>query len=186
VQGHNIWVADLPAALSTLGTLLGLAGTPDVSASCSLLHVPLDVGLERELDPQLAGWFSFARQKLDEIVTLTRGLTHGRDAIAGDLHVNTTRRAARAASPIVHVHTVRARSASASAADLHRVSSYGKRHQHQQDSLHLPVLPTTTIGSFPQTTSLRQARAALRAGALDQDAYDAAMRAEIRDVIAEQ
>jgi 5-methyltetrahydropteroyltriglutamate--homocysteine methyltransferase len=134
----------------------------------------------------LAGWFSFARQKLDEIVTLTRGLTHGRDAIAGDLHVNTTRRAARAASPIVHVHTVRARSASVSAADLHRVSSYGKRHQHQQDRLHLPVLPTTTIGSFPQTTSLRQARAALRTGALDQDAYDAAMRAEIRDVIAEQ
>jgi 5-methyltetrahydropteroyltriglutamate--homocysteine methyltransferase len=71
-------------------------------------------------------------------------------------------------------------------ADLQRVSPYGKRHQHQQDRLQLPVLPTTTIGSFPQTTGLRQARAALRTGVLDQDAYNSAMRAEIRDVVAEQ
>jgi 5-methyltetrahydropteroyltriglutamate--homocysteine methyltransferase len=73
VNGHNIWLADLPAALATLGTLLGLAGSVDVSASCSLLHVPLDVDLERDLDPQLASWFSFAPQKLDEIVTLAKG-----------------------------------------------------------------------------------------------------------------
>jgi 5-methyltetrahydropteroyltriglutamate--homocysteine methyltransferase len=186
VPGHNIWAVDLPAALSTLGTLLGLAGTVDVTASCSLLHVPLDVGLERDVDPQFVGWFSFARQKLDEIVTLTRGLTHGRDAITGELQVNTTRRATRAASPIVHVPAVRDRVASVSAADLHRASPYGKRHQHQQDRLHLPVLPTTTIGSFPQTASLRRARAAVRSGALDQAAYDDSMRAEIRDVVAEQ
>ena len=189
VNGHNIWTADLPAALATLGTLLGLADTVDVSASCSLLHVPLDVTLERGTalsDPQLAGWFAFARQKLDEIVTLTRGLTAGRDAIAGELQVNTTRRAARAASAITHVETVRARAGAVTDADLHRAHPYGKRHQAQQDRLHLPDLPTTTIGSFPQTTGLRQARAALRTGALTPEAYTAAMQAEIREVVAEQ
>ncbi len=186
VPGHNIWAADLPAALATLGTLFGLADTVDVSASCSLLHVPLDVGLERGLGPQLAGWFSFARQKLDEIVTLTTGLTAGRAAIAGELTVNATRRATRSASPIVHNESVRARAAAVGDDDRHRVSPYRTRHLAQQEGLKLPLLPTTTIGSFPQTTELRQARAGVRTGTLTEQAYTAAMRAEIRDVIAEQ
>ncbi|MDQ2835986.1 MAG: 5-methyltetrahydropteroyltriglutamate--homocysteine S-methyltransferase [Actinomycetota bacterium] len=186
VDGHNIWTADLPAALTTLGTLLGLADTVDVSASCSLLHVPLDVTAERDLDPQLAGWFAFARQKLDELVTLARGLTAGRDSIAGELQVNAGRRATRSGSAITRVEAVRARAEAVTDADLHRASPYGKRHQAQQDRLHLPDLPTTTIGSFPQTTRLRQARAALRTGALTSADYAAAMRAEIGEVIAEQ
>ena len=189
VDGHNIWTADLPAALATLGTLLGLADIVDVSASCSLLHVPLDVNLERDTalsDPQLAGWFAFGRQKLDEIVILTRGLADGRDSVAGELQVNATRRAARAGSAITHVEAVRARAGAGTDADLHRPSPYGKRHQAQQDRLHLPDLPTTTIGSFPQTTGLRQARSALRTGTLTPQAYTAAMQAEIREVVAEQ
>jgi 5-methyltetrahydropteroyltriglutamate--homocysteine methyltransferase len=186
INGHSIWTADLPAALTTLETLVGLADTVDVCASCSLLHVPLDVSLERDLDPQLTGWFAFARQKLDEIDTLTRGLTDGRDSIAGELQVNAAHRAARAASPITHVDAVRARAAAVTDADLHRASPYGKRHQTQQDRLHLPDLPTTTIGSFPQTTGLRQARAALRTGSLTAEAYTAAMQAEIREIVAEQ
>jgi 5-methyltetrahydropteroyltriglutamate--homocysteine methyltransferase len=142
--------------------------------------------LERDLDPQLTGWFAFARQKLDEIDTLTRGLTDGRDSIAGELQANAAHRAARAASPITHVDAVRARAAAVTDADLHRASPYGKRHQTQQDRLHLPDLPTTTIGSFPQTTGLRQARAALRTGSLTAEAYTAAMQAEIREIVAEQ
>ncbi len=186
VPGDNIWAADLPAALSTLGTLLGLADTVDVAASCSLLHVPLDVSLESDLDPRLAGWFSFARQKLDELVTLAVGLTHGRDAIAGQLQVNTTRRADRAASPMVHVDAIRARAAAVTDADLHRAHPYDERHRHQQERLHLPQLPTTTIGSFPQTAAIRQARVALRTGRWTAEAYESAMQAEIRGVIAEQ
>jgi 5-methyltetrahydropteroyltriglutamate--homocysteine methyltransferase len=186
VHGHNIWTADLAAALATLATLLGLADTVDVSASCSLLHVPLDVNLERDLDPQLSGWFAFARQKLDEIVTLTKAITDGREAITRELQLNATRRATRAASAITHVDAVRARAAAVTEADLHRPNPYGKRHLAQQDRLHLPDLPTTTIGSFPQTTELRQARAALRSGALTPEAYIAAMQAEIREVVAEQ
>ncbi|ASR36680.1 5-methyltetrahydropteroyltriglutamate--homocysteine S-methyltransferase [Prauserella marina] len=186
VNGRNIWAADLAAALSTLGTLLGLAGSVDVSASCSLLHVPLDVTLETDLDPEVAGWLSFARQKLDEIVTLRRGLTEGRGAIGNVLHINESRLASRASSPIVRVPAVRDRVAAVTDADLHRTSQYGKRRQAQQGRLHLPELPTTTIGSFPQTTDLRKARAALRKGELDQAAYQDAMRAEVRAVIAEQ
>jgi 5-methyltetrahydropteroyltriglutamate--homocysteine methyltransferase len=186
VNGHNVWLADLPAALATLGTLLGLAGSVDVSASCSLLHVPLDINLERELDPQLAGWFSFARQKLDEIVILAQGLRHGRDAIAGQLQINATRRAARAASPIVSMAAVRNRVAQVDDDDVRRENPYGKRHLVQQDRLQLPLLPTTTIGSFPQTAALRKARADLAKGVLDQAAYEQAMRDEIRQVIADQ
>ena len=186
VNGRNIWAVDLSAALSTLGTLLGLAGSVDVAASCSLLHVPLDVTLDTELDPEIAGWLSFARQKLDEIVTLRRGLTEGRAAISATLHVNASRLASRTASPIVRVPSVRDRVAAITDADLHRDSPYGQRTKAQQDRLHLPELPTTTIGSFPQTAELRKARAALRAGTLGQAGYQEAMRAEIRSVIAEQ
>ncbi|RSN44914.1 5-methyltetrahydropteroyltriglutamate--homocysteine S-methyltransferase [Amycolatopsis sp. WAC 04197] len=186
VNGRNIWAADLTAALTTLGTLLGLAGTVDVAPSCSLLHVPLDVTLETDLDPEIAGWLSFARQKLEEIVTLRRGLTEDRSTIANALHVNASRLASRAASPIVRVPAVRDRVAAITDTDLHRAAPYGKRRQAQQDRLRLPELPTTTIGSFPQTGELRKARAALRAGKLDRDAYQEAMKAEIRAVIAEQ
>ncbi|MEU8632752.1 5-methyltetrahydropteroyltriglutamate--homocysteine S-methyltransferase [Amycolatopsis sp. NPDC048633] len=186
VNGRNIWAADLTAALSTLGTLLGLAGSVDVAASCSLLHVPYDVALDTGLDPEIAGWLSFARQKLVEIVTLRRGLTEDRSAVEDALLLNAERLASRAASPIVKVPAVRERVAAVTDADLHRVSPYGKRRQAQQERLHLPELPTTTIGSFPQTAELRKARAALRAGELDQAAYTEAMRAEVRAVIAEQ
>jgi 5-methyltetrahydropteroyltriglutamate--homocysteine methyltransferase len=183
VDGRNVWRTDLVQAMTTLGTLLGFADRVDVSASCSLLHVPLDVTLERDLEPQVAGWMAFARQKLEELVILSRGLDAGRDAIAGELRVNQTRLASRASSPMVHVDAVRDRVAAVSDADLHRHSDYPSRRAAQQTRLDLPALPTTSIGSFPQTSGLRQARAAHRAGRLDQDSYDDAMRAEIRSVV---
>ena len=186
INGRNIWTADLDGALRVLEQLRSLAGRVDVSASCSLLHVPIDVELETDLDPELDGWLSFARQKLAEIVTLSRGLAEGRDAIAEQLAVNAAHRAARVASPIVNVTAVRARAAGVTDADLHRANAYGTRHQAQQNRLHLPQLPTTTIGSFPQTTDLRKARAALRTGTVTDVQYRDAMRAEVRSVVADQ
>ena len=183
VDGRNVWRTDLSRALATLGALLGFADRVDVAASCSLLHVPLDVTLERDLEPQVAGWMAFARQKLEELVILARGLDIGRDAITGELQVNQTRLSSRATSPMVHVGAVRARTAAVGDADLHRSSDYSIRQAAQHARLDLPALPTTTIGSFPQTSGVRQARAALRAGQLDQDSYDEAMRAEIRAVV---
>ncbi len=186
VDGRNVWATDLTRALGTLGTLLGLAQRVDVAASCSLLHVPLDVHLERNLDPQIASWFAFARQKLDELSTLARGLSQGRDAISGELHVNGAALAARASSPTVRVEAVRRRSAGLTDAERRRPHGYADRHELQQSRLGLPPLPTTTIGSFPQTGELRRVRAAARAGRLDNEAYEQAMRAEIRTVVEAQ
>ncbi|MBM7774334.1 5-methyltetrahydropteroyltriglutamate--homocysteine methyltransferase [Actinokineospora baliensis] len=182
VTGRNIWAADLAAALGALERLQELAGTVDVAPSCSLLHVPLDVTLERDLDPEVVSWLSFARQKLAEIVTLRDGLVEGRPAVEEALRRNADRLASRAASPIVRVAAVRDREE----AGVRRNRPYEARRQAQQDRLGLPDLPTTTIGSFPQTADLRKARAELRAGRLSDEAYQEAMRAEIRSVITDQ
>ncbi len=186
VDGRNVWASNLTRAFDTLESLVGLADTVDVAASCSLLHVPLDVALERDMDPEITGWLAFAKQKLTELVTLTTGLARGRDSIADQLQATQERLTSRESSPIVRNEQVRARVAGITDTDLHRVSTYPERHAAQQEQLHLPPLPTTTIGSFPQTTGLRQARASLRSGRLSAEGYRGAMQAEIRDVIATQ
>ncbi|MGK5642855.1 5-methyltetrahydropteroyltriglutamate--homocysteine S-methyltransferase [Streptomyces sp. URMC 126] len=186
VDGRNVWVADLEKSLTTLGTLLGLADRVDVAASCSLLHVPLDATAERDIEPQILRWLAFARQKADEVVTLARGLTHGTGAIAARLAANRADLASRAASPITHDPAVRARAAAVTAADSRRSGPYPERAAAQRARLRLPLLPTTTIGSFPQTGELRAARADLRAGRIDTAGYEERVRAEIREVIAFQ
>jgi 5-methyltetrahydropteroyltriglutamate--homocysteine methyltransferase len=186
IDGRNVWVADLERSLATLGTLLGLAGEVVVAPSCSLLHVPVDVTQERGLDPQVRRWLAFARQKVDETVVLARGLTAGAHAVAGELSANRAVRHSRATSPIIVDPAVRARVDAVTEADLHRASPYPVRVKAQREALDLPPLPTTTIGSFPQTTELRRARALLRRGELDRAGYDALMRAEIDRVVALQ
>ena len=186
IDGRNVWADDLERSLATLGTLLGLAGEVVVAPSCSLLHVPLDLGQEHGLDPQVRRWLAFARQKVDETVVLARGLAGGAHAVAGELSANRAVRHSRATSPITVDPAVRARAAAVTEADLHRASPYPVRAKAQREALNLPPLPTTTIGSFPQTTELRRARARLRRGELDRAGYDALMRAEIDRVIALQ
>ncbi|MFD7058841.1 5-methyltetrahydropteroyltriglutamate--homocysteine S-methyltransferase [Streptomyces sp. NPDC059906] len=186
VNGRNIWVNDLVRSLSTLGTLLGLADRVDVSASCSLLHVPLDTAAERDIEPQILRWLAFARQKTAEVVTLARGLAQGTDAIAADLAANRADLASRANSPITRDPAVRARAAAVSGADARRSQPYAERAAAQRSHLRLPLLPTTTIGSFPQTGELRTARADLRAGRIDTAGYEERIRAEIQEVISFQ
>ncbi|WP_435243870.1 5-methyltetrahydropteroyltriglutamate--homocysteine S-methyltransferase [Streptomyces cucumeris] len=186
VNGRNIWVNDLSASLSTLGTLLGLADQVDVSASCSLLHVPLDAAVERDIAPQILRWLAFARQKTQEIVTLARGLARGTDTIAAELSANRADLASRAGSPITHDPAVRARAATTTGADARRSQPYAERSAAQRDRLGLPLLPTTTIGSFPQTDELRTARADLRAGRIDTAGYEERIAAEIQAVISFQ
>ncbi|GHE38256.1 5-methyltetrahydropteroyltriglutamate--homocysteine methyltransferase [Streptosporangium violaceochromogenes] len=185
-DGRNVWINDLEGSLSTLATLLGLAGRVDVSASCSLLHVPLDLALEHGLDPQVGRWLAFARQKVAEIVTLARGLSEGTGAVAGLLAANRADLASRAASALTHDTAVRKRAAEVTPADARRAQPYGERRVAQRARLNLPPLPTTTIGSFPQTAELRAARADLRAGRIGQDTYDERIAAEIRAVVAFQ
>ncbi|ADI04387.1 5-methyltetrahydropteroyltriglutamate--homocysteine S-methyltransferase [Streptomyces bingchenggensis BCW-1] len=186
VDGRNIWVNDLEKSLSTLGTLLGLADRVDVSASCSLLHVPLDTAVERDIDPQILRWLAFARQKAGEIVTLAKGLTHGTGAITAELTANRADLASRAHSPITRDPAVRARTAAVTEVDARRSQPYAARATAQRAHLGLPPLPTTTIGSFPQTDEMRTARAALRAGRLDAAGYEERVKAEIQEVISFQ
>ncbi|MFE6887771.1 5-methyltetrahydropteroyltriglutamate--homocysteine S-methyltransferase [Streptomyces sp. NPDC057694] len=186
VDGRNIWVNDLTKSLATLGTLLGLADRVDVAASCSLLHVPLDAALERDVDPQILRWLAFARQKTVEIATLAKGLAHGTDSITAELAVNRAALSSRAASPLTRDPAVRARAAAVTEAQARRSQPYPERAAAQRAHLGLPLLPTTTIGSFPQTAELRTARADLKAGRIDTAAYEERIRNEIRDVVSFQ
>ncbi|MGW1126032.1 5-methyltetrahydropteroyltriglutamate--homocysteine S-methyltransferase [Streptomyces sp. NPDC002526] len=186
VNGRNIWINDLQKSLSTLGTLLGLADRVDVAASCSLLHVPLDAAAERDIDPQIVRWLAFARQKTAEIVTLAKALAQGTDAITGELSANKAALASRADSPITRDPAVRARAEAVTDADGRRSQPYAERAAAQRAHLGLPLLPTTTIGSFPQTGELRTARADLRAGRIDTAGYEERIRTEIQEVISFQ
>ncbi|QIQ01117.1 5-methyltetrahydropteroyltriglutamate--homocysteine S-methyltransferase [Streptomyces liangshanensis] len=186
VNGRNIWINDFAKSLSVLGTLLGLADRVDVSSSCSLLHVPLDVTAERDIDPRILRWLAFARQKTEEIVTLARGLAQGTDTIAAELAANRADLASRAGSALTNDPAVRARATAVTDADGRRAAPYPERAAAQRAHLGLPLLPTTTIGSFPQTNELRAARADLRAGRIGTTGYDERIEAEIREVLAFQ
>ncbi|MEU5278302.1 5-methyltetrahydropteroyltriglutamate--homocysteine S-methyltransferase [Streptomyces asoensis] len=186
VDGRNIWTNDLEESLAVLGTLLALTDRVDVAASCSLLHVPLDAARERGIEPQVRRWLAFAKQKTGEIVTLARGLAQGTGAIAGELAANHADLSSRAGSPITHDPAVRARTAAVIEADARRSQGYSERAAAQRAHLGLPLLPTTTIGSFPQTGELRAARADLRAGRIDTAGYEERVKAEISEVISFQ
>ncbi|MFD5198941.1 5-methyltetrahydropteroyltriglutamate--homocysteine S-methyltransferase [Streptomyces sp. NPDC058375] len=186
VNGRNIWINDYEKSLTTLGTLLGLADRVDVSASCSLLHVPLDADAERDIDPQIARWLAFAKQKTEEIVVLARGLSAGTDTITAELAANRADLASRTDAVIARDPAVRARTAAITDADGRRSQPYAERTLAQRAHLGLPLLPTTTIGSFPQTTELRTARADLRAGRIDEAGYEERIKDEIREVLSFQ
>ncbi|WP_425953714.1 5-methyltetrahydropteroyltriglutamate--homocysteine S-methyltransferase [Xylanimonas sp. McL0601] len=192
VDGHNVWRADLATKLaqaSALGDATG-AGAVAVGTSTSLLHVPHDVDDETwdgtdGRDPRLSGWLAFADQKIAEVATLARGLAQGADAVAPELAAASAALADRAAAAGVVVPAVRARVAGLEADDETR-APYAERAAAQAERLRLPLLPTTTIGSFPQTPEIRSARSAWAKGELDDAAYTAAMRAEVARVVALQ
>ncbi|MFC9336922.1 5-methyltetrahydropteroyltriglutamate--homocysteine S-methyltransferase [Streptomyces sp. NPDC057020] len=186
VNGRNIWINDYQKSLATLATLLGLADRVDVAASCSLLHVPLDAAAEGDIDPQVRRWLAFARQKTAEVVTLAKGLANGTDAISAELAANRADLASRASSALTRDPAVRARTAAITDADGRRSQPYAERAAAQRAHLGLPLLPTTTIGSFPQTDELRVARADLRTGRIDTAGYEERIKDEIREVLSFQ
>ncbi|WP_228181244.1 5-methyltetrahydropteroyltriglutamate--homocysteine S-methyltransferase [Streptomyces anulatus] len=186
VNGRNIWINDYQKSLATLATLLGLADRVDVAASCSLLHVPLDASAEGGIDPEVRRWLAFARQKTTEVVTLAKGLANGTDAISAELTANRADLASRADSALTRDPAVRARTAAITDADGRRSQPYAERTAAQRAHLGLPLLPTTTIGSFPQTDELRVARADLRAGRIDTAGYEERIKDEIREVLSFQ
>ncbi len=187
VDGRNVWRADLGAALALLGRAGETLGERLwISASCSLLHVPVDLGPETRLEPEIGGWLAFAAQKLDEIVALKRGLLSGEGAIAAALASSRNATESRQRSTRTHSELVRARLAAVTDRDSRRKSPFTDRAPRQRDRLALPLLPTTTIGSFPQTAEIRRARAAFKRGDSGFLDYLEAMRAEIRLAVERQ
>ena len=188
VDGRNVWAADLRGRLDLLARLAGIVG-PDrlqVSPSCSLLHVPLDLDAEGSLDPEVRPWVAFARQKLREVVTLAAGMNRGTQAVAAELAANTEALERRRRCPRLRQAAVDARLAALRPEDFARRSGYARRRAVQDERFHLPLLPTTTIGSFPQTAEVRRLRARRRRGDLSAADYRAALDAEIRRTIAVQ
>ena len=188
IDGRNIWAADLEAELAVLTSLQAGGHEVSVSTSTSLLHVPYTVSAEKRLPVDVAGWLSFAEEKVTETEALAATLDAHREGVADPVSVREAAfsRSARAVrtraeSDRVVDEQVRARTASIGERRT-RVGSVGERRQ-AQESLGLPLLPTTTIGSFPQTPEVRQARAALRGGRISEDEYTETMRAEIAQVV---
>ncbi|HUN42004.1 MAG TPA: 5-methyltetrahydropteroyltriglutamate--homocysteine S-methyltransferase [Acetobacteraceae bacterium] len=185
VDGRNVWRTDLRAALATLQRVATLRGTRRlmVAPSCSLLHVPVDLGTETKLDPEIRPWLAFARQKLAEVATLARGLDEGEAAIVAQLQASDAAFLSRRDSARVHRAEVGARLAATTPAMAQRSSPFGQRRDAQRQRLKLPLFPTTTIGSFPQTEAVRQARASLSRGSAGTAEYDARIAGWIDEAI---
>ncbi len=183
VDGRNVWRTDLDQALSTLGTLLGSTGALVVSTSSSLLHVPYSLEAETGIEPVLRSWLAFGAEKMAEVRLLATALHDGTDAIAGELATARAALASRTADARLRNDTVRAR-LSALGPDATRRSPAAERRVLQGERL--PLLPTTTIGSYPQTPAIRKERAALVKGDITAAQYRERMRSEIADVIALQ
>ncbi|HEY6224408.1 MAG TPA: 5-methyltetrahydropteroyltriglutamate--homocysteine S-methyltransferase, partial [Gemmatimonadales bacterium] len=187
VDGRNVWRTDLDAALKPLERAVSRIGTDSlwVAPSCSLLHVPLDLDLETKLDREITPWLAFARQKLVEVATLTRALRDGRTApaVAPALAQSAQAVAARRSSPLTLNAVVRQRVATISERDLRRATPYAERRKRQLD---LPAYPTTTIGSFPQTAEVRNARRRFLNGELSSTEYDHFIEEQITKTLALQ
>jgi 5-methyltetrahydropteroyltriglutamate--homocysteine methyltransferase len=187
IDGRNLWRTDLARVLGTLHTARAQLGERLwVSASCSLLHVPHDLAPETGIDSRIKGWMAFANQKLDELAVLKRALNEGEDAVWRELQAAAQAIEDRRKAPSTLRPEVRARVAALKDDDARRQSPFAERIALQQARLNLPPLPTTTIGSFPQTAEIRATRAAFKAGRLGEADYRAAMQAEIRHVVDRQ
>jgi 5-methyltetrahydropteroyltriglutamate--homocysteine methyltransferase len=184
VDGRNIWTNELQRSRVMLDEAVQALGADRVlvAPSCSLLHVPVNAEAETRLDATIRPWLSFAVQKLDELAALAAGPEEAAAVFA----TNAVAVASRAAAESSRDAKVRAAVDGLTPKDRARTTPYAQRAQVQGDALHLPLLPSTTIGSFPQTAEVRKARAAWRAGHLSQAEYDAFLEKETVACLREQ
>lgn len=187
VDGRNIWRTDPDAALARLRPVAAKhRGELWIAPSCSLLHVPFSLAAEKQLDAELKSWLAFAVEKLGELRVLRAVLDGEEEGVAEALASARAAVAARRASPRVHRAEVALRLARRVAGDDRRASPFAERQTVQRVRFALPPLPTTTIGSFPQTAQIRAARAAFKRGELDAAGYREKMRAEIALAVRKQ
>jgi 5-methyltetrahydropteroyltriglutamate--homocysteine methyltransferase len=183
VDGRNVWRTDLAKAMTSVDAAVKALG-PDrieIAPSCSLLHSPFDLDTEAKFDAEIRSWMAFARQKLEEISILSKGID--RSGIENELAANAHVLESRRTSTRIHQASVERRMAAIDSSMLHRKSPYPERHQDQVEFLSLPKLPTTTIGSFPQTAEVRKMRSGYRNGKIDQKIYEGFLQEETKRCI---
>ncbi len=185
VDGRNIWKSDLGRALGLVERAVEAIGTGRVMVgpSCSLLHSPIDLDLETKFDAEIKSWMAFAKQKLEAIVTLASAATEGRGTVQLALSENAAAMESRRNSPRIHNQDVKIRAGKVNEEQLRRSKPYADRRKIQRGRLRLPTLPTTTIGSFPQTPEVRALRANLKSGKITPGQYEAALKTEIEKTV---
>ncbi|MCS3756424.1 5-methyltetrahydropteroyltriglutamate--homocysteine S-methyltransferase [Salinibacter ruber] len=188
IDGRNVWRADLDALLGTVETAIDALGTDRVlvGPSCSLLHVPVDLDTEPGLSDEMKTWFAFATQKIEEIVALAERADGHEDATEALFEKSRRAHAARAESDWINDAAVQDRVAGIDAAMTERDSPHSSRSPLQREALDLPTLPTTTIGSFPQTDDMRRMRAQYKKDEISKDEYEDFIEEQIADTIAAQ
>lgn len=185
VDGRNIWKNDLAKSLTLVEKAVAKLGSDKVfvAGSSSLLHTPVDLNSEDALDAQLKSWMAYATQKVSEIATIAKGANEGRDAVASEIAASDKVQEDRRTSSRIHDDAVKSRIANITPEITNRKSPFAQRQKIQHAALDLPLYPTTTIGSFPQTPEIRKARADFKKGAIDEATYKAAMEKEINLVV---
>ena len=187
IDGRNVWRANLSKVIGTLAPVAAKLGNNLwIAPSCSLLHSPQDLAVEEKLDAEIKSWMAFAAQKLVELGAVKQALAHGKESVKEAIAASDAAAADRATNKLIHSEAVQKRVADLPQGADQRKSPFAERIKAQQEWMKLPILPTTTIGSFPQTTEIRQARAAFKKGELSAADYDAAMKKEIAYCVEEQ
>lgn len=186
VNGRNVWRSDVKTQLACLQPVKAALGERLwVASSCSLLHSPVDLELEAGLSAEVRSWFAFAKQKVSEVVLLGKALDGDAAAIAQCEAYSQPIQARKSASH-VHKAKVQSRVNTITAELAQRSVPYAERARHQAEVLQLPLLPTTTIGSFPQTSEIRVQRSAYRSGQLSSAEYEQALKGHIADAVKRQ
>lgn len=183
INGRNVWRADLSSWFTRLQPLVGQRQQLWIGSSCSLLHSPIDLSVETRLDQEVKSWFAFALQKCAELALLSHALNNNDAASLVEWSAPIR---ARANSTRVHNAAVGERLAKIQAKDVERASSYTERAKAQRNRFNLPAWPTTTIGSFPQTTEIRGLRLDFKKGNIDGGNYRTGIAEHIKQAIVEQ
>ena len=185
VDGRNVWKTDLARTLAMTSRATATLGTARVmiAPSCSILHSPVDLDLETELDDEMRSWMAFAKQKIVEIGTIAAASNGHKDTVEDVLAANAVAMESRRSSARIHNPAVKERIAAITPDMYDRQSAYTERRHTQRQSIKLPDFPTTTIGSFPQTPEIRKARASHRKGEINDNKYNKFLKAEIERVI---
>lgn len=186
VDGRNIWKNDYEKSLSFISKAVEKLGSERIfiAPSCSLLHSPCDLDFETSLNPEIKNWLAFAKQKVKEVVTLKQ-LASGteNEQIFEAFEENKKAIESRRTSSLIHNKEVKQRANAVTEKDAQRINTFKIRKKEQQEVLQLPLFPTTTIGSFPQTSEVRSWRAKFKKGELTAEQYDTLLKEETQRTI---